>query len=305
MDRDSAYFDRHGILPSPSVATLDDYLREAEAKLATMARVHSDPDRYFGSGSSIYHADGNLKAVFVQRFETEPLPNVLIEKKNIKKVMFKKSIGAGIAASLTLGNIGGSILGIEGMQFPYLDKDTRLDKADAALHESIHAFRSQWQTKKVDRKFMGFEEVIAYTSDQDAADAREIIPIFGLLYSVMSPVTGSWPVIAGGGIWMGISTASEYGVLAGISTGVVGALLYLGFAVGMELIDIMPKVSHYKRVYDQGKGEGLNMDYMILRTNSTEFSLSKPLEEQIAYKEGIRWDVIRGKCGIAKAGNIF
>jgi len=55
------------------------------------------------------------------------------------------------------------------------------------------------------------------------------------------------------------------------------------------------------QLLQKGEAEGINMNYIFLRACFREFNLSEPLEEQIAGKEGVKWDVIRQRLDITKA----
>ena len=62
----------------------------------------------------------------------------------------------------------------------------------------------------------------------------------------------------------------------------------------------MPQLIRGKKLLQKGEEEGINMHYLYLRSDFREYSLRKPLEKQIAKKEGIKWDVIRTRLGIDK-----
>lgn len=50
-----------------------------------------------------------------------------------------------------------------------------------------------------------------------------------------------------------------------------------------------------RRLVEKGESENINMNYVLLRSNPSEFNLKEPLKKQIESKEGIRWRVIKEK----------
>lgn len=289
-------------MPSPKVRTISDYLAEAEAKLNLMGKITSNPVPYFGAGSSVYIPEGRLVDQFIERFETLPLTTIEIKNENVARALAKEGL-AGVLASFGASGIEGSTLNVEGMCIPYVNKEHSKGRQGISIHESVHAIRRQWQPFIPHKLYLHFEEILAYSTNESIETAHKILSVPGsITYSFLQALTSSLPVIAVGGVLGGMDIAKDYGTSQGVSGGIMVGVVILGMSSAIGIGLTMPGIIRYNSLARKAKEEGFNIDYLALRTNPSEFSLNKTLEEQLASKQGVRWDILRDKYGIAKAG---
>jgi hypothetical protein len=310
VNPDITWFDSCGILPSHSVRSVDEYLRESEAKLRTIEDVTGDPERYFGRGSSVFKPNAAARDYLLRKYETNPPSCLLVSTDIIIRAIEKRVTNPGRLIDLRW--VKGTILEMNNMVFPLIDgaKFTNPDRASCtALHETIHAIRTQW---KQTSKFSYLEEVICYGVGADIDLLNQ-----GVTYAELNPdnnqlkyigmdysrfiIRSALPSLTRPCLLAGLTgllMAQNPGV--GIAAGAV-AFLLLGANLMHDTYSDMRTVNKCQKLINAGGQEGLNMNYMILRTNPDEFNLKQPLIEQIAEKEGVRWDIIRNRYDIPKS----
>lgn len=290
MNSDLIFYDQKGILPSPKAKTIDDFLSEADHKYRLLEQFKSNPHSLVEGDYSLEALDETNHYFFVQKFMTEPFPALVSGRETFKRLYSSDSFPKKLLYSR---NILGS--------FFYLDRkkpfsvpiivlqDKIEDRQEAVAHENIHVARSQWNTFYSKIKAGILEEAMAYTSHNLPEETTKKILPFGISYSLVesfSPLT-----LLAMGI-LGYTLFGPKGILYGATFEIFTSLL----ASGTLSLPILKT----KNLMEKCQDEKINPHYLLLRSNPFEFTLRKPIEEQIAQKEGVKWDIIRTRLNIPK-----
>ena len=305
MMSDVVEYDKMGFVPSVKVETLDGYLRESEMKQELMEKSETSPESYVGGECRVKRLQGNALEHFCNRFKTNPFPTVFVPRDVLRKK--KKSSFGNKSFLRTDGTIFYLEEGLR-LRVPIVANDTSSyeDSLEefCIMHESLHSIRDQWRTKLFYREGM-VEEAMAYLVHTSPEFTRDRLVKFGMKYSSGETLASIPFCLMGGGVGLINSLSNgvyfDQGLLSGICVG-GGSVLTFGLAVlCFNYAALVPRLIKGKKLIQKGLDEKVSMSYLFLRSNFHEFNLEQSLEEQIARKKGVRWDVMRIRCGIDKA----
>ncbi|GEM_PF-4970702 len=293
MNSDVVYYDRMGIVPSRGIIDISGYLREAEQKCRMLDKLQSSPNDLIKGNFRVETVSGENSEKFVHKFDTLPLPAIVAERKDFKKMYKSASLRYRLSYYVTLGRADGTVV--------YPDKTVRLkvpiivdthkkdELENRIIHETVHSVRSQWKTFLGDARTRGLEETMAYIVDSSPQETAQLISILGTAYSSLAALLTA-PIL--------VLAITAYGYK---SFGWVGGVLSAVSLPAFDLIRTVPKLRKAKKLMLKGFEEGVNLNYLFLRADVSEFNLKQRFEEQIARKQGVKWEVIRTRLGISKS----
>ncbi len=293
MNHELSQYDRQGLIPSRGVKTVDEYLREAEQKRGLLEKLQERPHELIEGKFQIETLTGKSLDQFVRKFDTVPLPAIVAGKADFKRIYTAESLRHKLTYYVTFGAIDGGFLQPDKkikLFVPIIVDSQAKEKKEAFIaHEAVHSLRNQWQTFFSDAKTRSLEETMAYLSDKSATETAYMTLQGGVAYSILNSFMLRLPLTIGAAV-MGYASHGWAG-------GAVG-LLYLP---ALDLINTVPQLLNAERIMKKGFKEGINPNYLFLRANLNEFNLRQSLEEQIAKKQGVKWDVMRATLDIQKA----
>ncbi len=294
MQNEIIQYDRMGFVPSRSVKCIDDYLREAEKKQRILDDFQTGRVIYpFASDYEVRSLHVNSQEYFEEKFNTLPLPALLFEEGTMRRALKSRSIKDALTYSDS--KEGGTVCIDKetGFRLPVIEKERTSSLHGSIEHETIHAIRCQWYSNPLLRHSQCLsEEVMAYNALSRTADMMDrslwfdhmlwAYSNFCNLKRLLPPLVGAGTAVAYGSGWIG------------------GAAVFLFIPIS-EAIAMNLQVNRGIKLMEKSQDEGLNFHYLYLRSGLYELGLSSPLEEQIAKKEGTKWDVIRTRLGISES----
>lgn len=304
-------FDRKGFVPSSDVTCIDDYLKESEVKLQQLQSFEADPHRFVADQLDI---DVNFELVkpteewserFYERFLTDPLSGILLQLEDFRTVVGEEKLGGKSDYSFTAKMRGGDPLGttlrLGDLDIPILREWREESTSKLLCHETVHCVRDQHKKphNKYDQRLC-FEETIANLVD---VDNKEYIERRRVYYNIISTVHS---------FHVGWRPAAVLSVGLGASFFGMGYLTksgnpYLGLAFGLSggvlpFISLILSNSSYAnktgKFFRKCDEEGLNPDYIYLRSDPEEFDNSKAIKSQLCQNDNLRFQIMSYKLGL-------
>jgi hypothetical protein len=318
MNNEIVQYDKQGFIPSRDVKDIAGYLRESERKDNLLRSLKDNSQSVLmGNYRVAVLTSENLDA-FIRKFDTQPFPVIVAEKKDFKEIYCADSPRSEFSYYGTLGSTAGSTIRPDkslNLVIPIIS--TSISEHEQVMaHENVHALREQWGSSdagivaimrsRLEDVVQGvvqnmvLEEAMAYVAHQPAdTTAKDFVrtcavytTIYPLFFApLLAPVLYPFYMVSKDNHFLGEHTAMKLVFLAPV---LADAALNLA---------VLPSAIKAKKLMEKGKTENINPHYLFLRTNPNEFILKKPLEEQIAGKKGVRWDVIRARLGISKSNS--
>jgi hypothetical protein len=306
--QDIIYFDRRGFVASLTCKTMDNYLKEAEAKANLLRRFEDHPEQVmqengFRHDFQVAIASYEFNEQFFQKTMTSTLPGIVTSTQTYESMGKSTKTSGGTIKSVCDESTGVSTW------LPIFWNDGSLTKTDISeilTHETIHCIRNQGGLIK----YLGSEEVMAYhcstksskSIDELAAskkvfmthgegdylrDLREYrAGLAGFLFSICT-----------------VLASAEYLAIRAVTLE-DGPLLGNLFAAPLVTL-IFPALDYHLTLYKESRegkrvaelikrcdSEGLNPFYVYLRSNPREFSSRKPIRDQIAKSKNPRFQVM-------------
>jgi len=290
MDSDVTHFDELGFIPSNKLGSIDEYLVESEMKESLFEKFKAENHEI-----QIADCSKDMRMRFYEKFMTYPFPMIVTGKKDFAKVLSRYTLATGIAAKILPGGVRGTTIELSKdpqLSIPIGFGTRYLPTDEVIAHESVHAIRSQWNRMTVMGHY--YEEVMAYFSDDNHEETRRVFLPFSVAVNIFDPLVSNVAIA-------GVMCAAAYAITR--SDAILPAYITASaLNIGVMTAGTLQKSIKTIRLMDRADDEGLNMDYLLLRTNPGEYSLKKKISEQIRQNQGLRWDIIRTRLGYARSG---
>ncbi|MFH1589732.1 MAG: hypothetical protein ABIB43_04160 [archaeon] len=239
MQQDIIDYDHFGFVPSRKIKSIDKYLRESEKKIVMLDKINNNSQELIKGNYQIEMMSDEAIAKFAHKFDTLPLPAIVAEKKNFKKIYKNSSLKARYTSFIIPGGIGGSHIYPDkkvNLSVPIIVNPPTQEKKDIYIaHENIHAFSRQWKSFFVDATSKSLEESMAYLVEKSPQDTKSILNIYGTIYSTIGTVVIAFPLV-GLSTYLGYKLGSEANPeIGGLVGGVIGA-------VYLPMLDLIPTI---------------------------------------------------------------
>lgn len=299
MKEDLVLYDRKGFVPSRDVRTVDEYLRESERKLRKLRDFEEDPHGFVAQNGcieddfQIVRPSDDYERRFYERFQTDPLPGIYANPDVYKRIVLSQHPIGKILGYLAGRMGGGTILRFgnqPNLYIPIVCKDKSIDNEGEVskflCHETVHCIRQQ-------RRGDGFinhlldaarygptEEFIAGYHPFYHPFSKELRPF---VYPLIKHPSLQTAIIAPFLIYPIIVDPMGLG-------GVEYALI-----LGSWLVHGSQTYSFFKRC----EKEGLNPDYLFLRSNPSEYSRKESIRDQLYRGKNLGFDIMAHRLDLS------
>src|SRR3989338_2569734 len=175
---DVRHFDKKGFVPSRKVATIDDYLREAEAKSALLGAFLAAPQRVVAdrlgvnADFEVAIASAATRKRFFEAFDTEAYPAILATPPAYRRLFNKAgdmrwnrfnplAILNRIGQRVTILKLENGLINIPILKKQKNQRDSTLQYL--IRHETVHAIRAQHESPWERVRYHSVEEIVAIT----------------------------------------------------------------------------------------------------------------------------------------------
>jgi hypothetical protein len=274
-------FDRKGFVPSKKTKDIGQYLWESRTKLAMLEDIRADPSDFAKEqlgkkyDVEVVEATKTWKELFFDVFETEVLPAILLKPKQYQRQLIHQHMFApGSEGTIIPFKRDGVKLWLPLLKNKEYDGEKEGYKVG---HETVHGVRQQIEEGRLLNhhrdifSYLFVEETIAYnfSSDGDIPSNQET-QIYLKIFPPMVAALSIWPVL----LMIPYTAPMSIGTYASA----IATSIYFGC-----------KTSNF---YKKCAKEGLNPNYIFLRSNPHEFSKKKPIIDQLENGKNLRFQIM-------------
>ena len=279
------YYDKLGFIPSENLKIPEDYLEESKKKYELLMELENSDILRSEEGVEVrvYKPNLQLQKEFYRKTLTKTWPGIIVKKphfhkfslKNLvrhkslllKSLIFPLSFADLFSAEGTIGRMRKKDIELH---VPLLLTPSSIDKDFCYLHELIHSIKFQHNSS---------DELVPYRIPGDLLGINTFNHIYHSEWFSYAKLGLNTPLLT---LSFLFPLTSPFYIPSLCSFSVIGGY-----------IRARRKFKKFDRFVEKCEKEGLNPYYLLLRSDLSEYDLSKDIYEQLKKKKGLRWEIIR------------